>query len=320
MPSKPPHGEHIDYFFDFDHLNQTLSEYCPQMKLYHSMDDLWDVPEVFASYPIDLTLLTVPTVNVTVIENMTYFQEQISGYADKEAPLDTRRYPVRFNLAVTNWAFPTENDSPSVARNFGRLLRIREDARQVAAVALYNMQKKYKLDLDPRTGIKNGKFVGVHLRTEADVEGVFPGFDAQASFLLDYIQRSRTGIAFLATGATENHIAEFRKQAKAINATVVLKKDVLPEGDPMKEVYDEFTWDQRSLVDYEIMLRAGLMAGPVESSFAWNLALRRHGALEASEGEQNLNGSSTAVQWQDAYSAIFGVSEKSSVYEATIWP
>lgn len=283
------------------------------------MDDLWDVPEVYAIHPIDLPLLAVSTMNGTVIENMTYFSGQISQYADKESPLDTRRSPVRFNLAVTNWAFPTEYDSPSVARNFGRLLRIRKDARQVAAVALYNMQKQYKLDLDPRTGIKNGKFVGVHLRTEADVEGVFPGFDSQSSFLLDYITYSKKDIVFLATGATEKHVAEFTKLAKAINATVVLKKDVLPEGDPIKEVFDEFTWDQRSLVDYEIMLRAGLMAGPAESSFAWNLALRRNGAFGASEGQQGLN-SSTVIQWQDAYSAIFGASVKAPVYKATIWP
>ncbi|KAK4220085.1 Ppx/GppA phosphatase family-domain-containing protein [Rhypophila decipiens] len=304
LPSKPPRGEPIDYFFDYGHLNQSLSEYCPQMKLYHSMDDLWDVPEVYTPHAMDLPLLTVPTINGSVIANVTYFSQQISNYADKEAPLDSRRYPVRFNLAVTNWAFPTESDSPSVARNFGRLLRIREDARQVAAVALYTMQKRYKLALDPRTGIKNGKFVGVHLRTEADVEGVFPGFEGQSSFLLDYIAHSKMGVAFLATGAKEQHIAQFTKQAKAINATVVLKKDVLPEGDPIKEVYDQFTWDQRSLVDYEIMLRAGLMAGPAESSFAWNLALRRNGALGASEGKQNLNLSTTVQlpRWDPASS------------------
>ena len=319
MPSMPPRGQRIDYFFDFDHLNRTLSQYCPQMKVYRSMDDLYDVPEVFTPHPMNLQNLQVPIVNGTVIENPTDLSERIKSYVDMTSPPETRRYPVRFNLAVTNWVFPTEYDSPSVAQNFGRLLRIRQDARQIAAVALYNMQKRYKLNLDPRTGIKNGKFVGVHLRTEADVVGLFPDFDSQSALLLEYIASSKMQVAFMATGAKEEHVAAFTARARTLNATVVLKKDVLPEGGPWREVYDTFTWDQRSLVDYEIMLRAGLMAGPTESSFAWNLALRRNSALGASEGEQVLD-PGLLVQWKDAYSTIFGASPRGLVFKATIWP
>ncbi|KAK3329046.1 hypothetical protein B0H66DRAFT_11538 [Apodospora peruviana] len=313
----PPRGEPFDYMFDFGHLNQTLSRFCPQMKVYQSMDDLYDVPEVFTARPITLGGMQVMTVNSTVIEDMSLLPQQIKSYLDMSSPPEARRYPIRFNLEVTNWAFPTAFDKPSVARNFGRLVRINGNARRIAATGLYNLQKRFSLDLDPRTGIKNGKFVGVHLRTEADVDGLFPDFETQAAYLLDYIASSKARVVFMATGAKEEHIAAFVMRAKTLNATVVLKRDILSEKD--REVYDKFTWDQRALVDYEVILRAGRMAGPSESSFAWNLALRRNCAFGASEGGQDLSSNFT-VQWQDAYSAIFGISEKGFVFKSTIWP
>ena len=47
---------------------------------------------------------------------------------------------------------------------------------------------------------------------------------------------------------------------------------------------EKLSWDQRGLVDYEVMLRAGMIAGTAESSFAWNLAIRRNHAGGMSNG------------------------------------
>ncbi|KAK3943661.1 hypothetical protein QBC46DRAFT_27776 [Diplogelasinospora grovesii] len=314
----PVRGQPIDFFFDSDHLHQALAQYCPQMKVYKSMDDLYDVPSVFQKHPIGLEQMHVHLTNGSIIDDMSHLPQQIKDWINKESPPEKRKYPIRYNLPVTNFAFPTAFDKPAFARNYGRILRIRQDARRLAASALYNMQKKFGLNLDPRNGIKTESFVGVHLRTEKDADQLFPDYETQAAYLLDYIASSKARVAFMATGATEEHVKAFSARARDFNVTVVLKRDIL-EGEDLA-LLDKFGWDQRALIDYEIMLRAGLMAGPSESSFAWNLALRRKNAYGASSEGRLSSHTNAHVQWQDKFSTIFGGSERGLVYSATIWP
>ncbi|KAK0734002.1 hypothetical protein B0T26DRAFT_633050 [Lasiosphaeria miniovina] len=315
----PQRGHPIDYLFKFEHLNQTLAACCPQMKVYRSMDDLYNVPQVMKGHPISLYDIHASLANGSVIDDMPSLGQQIKKYIDEVAPTDNRVYPIRFNLAVTKWAFQTAYDGPAFAGSFGRLLRAHEDARRLAAAALYNLSKGFGFNLDPRKGIKESTFVGAHLRTETDVDSLVPDYESQAAYLLDFIVNSRVRVVFLATGATEEQTTAFVARARDFNVTVVLKKDIL-HGDDLA-LLDRLSWDQRALVDYEIMLRAGLMAGPSESGYAWNLALRRRAI---SGGAPNNSSafpvSSARVQYHDRLSTIFGRSERGSVFMQTIWP
>ncbi|KAK0731620.1 hypothetical protein B0H67DRAFT_597472 [Lasiosphaeris hirsuta] len=313
----PYKGEPLDYFFDFAHFNQTMSKFCPQMKIHRSMDDLYQVPSVLNGYETNLEKLHTQIVNGSVITNVTVWSGQLKSFVDEVSPPAKRTHPVRFHLDVTNWAFPTSAHNPTFVQHFGRILRIREDARRVSASALYNMQKRFQLQLDPRHGLKSDTFAGLHLRTERDAEHVFPSFEDQAAYLLDYVTSSKARVVFMATGADESNVTAFAERAADFDVTVLLKKDLLQEED--LNVLKGFTWDQRALVDYEIMLRAGLIAGPSQSSFAWNIALRRNYAAGASEGTLQVN-TSAHIQWQDGHSTIFGDSEMGPVFRETVWP
>ena len=62
----------------------------------------------------------------------------------------------------------------------------------------------------------------------------------------------------------------------------VTTKNILLEGkgfEKEREELSQMTWDQQGLVDYEVMLRASRLGGTWESSFGWNLAMRRHVAM-----------------------------------------
>ena len=224
---------------------------------------------------------------------------------------------MRINLERTSFTWPTSYDDPGFTKNFGRILRIREDIRLLAASGLYNMQKRFNLNLDPRNGIKRDSFIGVHLRTEKDVAGIFPPYETQAAYYLNYLAQNQIPLVYLATGATEDNVTAFAERAKDFGAATVLKRDIFDP--PELALLDTLSWDQRALIDYEIMLRAGLITGTSESSFAWNLAMRRKNAYGSSSESKPLN-PELSIQWQDQYSTIFGDSAESEKYKATIWP
>jgi hypothetical protein len=317
----PIHGNDMDYFFDMDHLNSSMATYCPQLRLHRSINDLWEVSSLLQAFPISLQEAGVMLVNQTVIATPSTVGTQLREYINKKSPPHERKHPVRFNLRATYFAWPTISDGEPFARHFGRILRIRSDARRIAAAALFNLHKRFSLGIDPRLGLNNESFVGVHLRTEKDTElnQNFPTYEEQAAYYLDYAVTSKSRVVFLATGASQENITAFVDRARDFNITTVLKKDILDAEDV--SALGRFSYDQRALVDYEIMLRAGLMTGTSESSFAWNLAMRRRNAYRrwgmVVEGEETLGG---YTQWRDRFSTIFGQSERGPIMQQTIWP
>jgi hypothetical protein len=80
------------------------------------------------------------------------------------------------------------------------------------------------------------------------------------------------------------------------------------------------TWDQRALVDYEIMLRCGRMLGLSDSAFSWSIARKRANAYRSYGGEAPPVEQRGDIQWQDQYSTLFGRSDFGEVFRATIWP
>jgi hypothetical protein len=309
----------MDYFFDTDHLNASLSTYCPQLRVYRSLSDLWEVPSLLTATSFDVGQLSIKLVNSSIIEKPSLVSTQIKTFVNQKSPPAERKHPVRFNMKATNWVWPTESDGADFARHFGRILRIRTDARKLAAAALFNLHKKFDLRIDPRRGIKNDSFVGVHLRTEVDTanNNMFPSYEEQAAYYLDYAVRSGNPIVYLATGATQANVTAFVTRARDFNITTVLKKDILTDPEDMRTL-DKFSYDQRALVDYEIMLRAGLMTGTSASPFAWNLAMRRRNAYGGTSAVETT--AVDFVQFKDRYSTIFGKSVGGRVLQATIWP
>lgn len=309
----------MDYFFDTDHLNASLSTYCPQLRVYRSLSDLWEVPSLLTATSFDVGNVGIQLVNTSIIEKPSLVSTQIKTFVNEKSPPAERKHPVRFNLRVTNWVWPTESDGADFARHFGRILRTRTDARRLAAAALFNLHKRFDLRIDPRQGIKNDSFVGVHLRTEVDTatNDKFPSYEEQAAYYLDYAVRSGNPIVYLATGATQANITAFVERARDFNITTVLKKDILTDPDD-RAALDKFSYDQKALVDYEIMLRAGLMTGTSESPFAWNLAMRRRNAYGGTSGVETSGGD--FLQFRDRFSTIFGKSTQGRVLQATIWP
>ncbi|OLN85357.1 hypothetical protein CCHL11_09857 [Colletotrichum chlorophyti] len=306
----------LDYFFDTDHLHYVLRTYCPQMKIYGSLNDLYNVPEAAAAVEFNIGDTNSEWVNGSVLPEKADWNKQFNDFLDKKSPIAERTYPFRVHLKHTLWTWPTAKDRASVAASFGRMLRIRADARRIAASALFTLQTRFKLNLDPRTRYHPKSFVGLHLRTEEDAQEKFPDYLTQASNYFGFLAESESEVAFLASGATQDNITAFATRAEDFGVKVVVKSDILDSVE--RQTLEAFSWDQRGLVDYEIMLRAGLVAGVSASSFAWNLALRR--AYAFGEGPTSVPWGTDTIPWKDEYTTLYGKHEGVAAMRATIWP
>jgi len=95
---------------------------------------------------------------------------------------------------------------------------------------------------------------------------------------------------------------------------VTTKFNLLKEKD--LEELQALKWDQQGLVDFLVMLKASDFAGIGHSSFAWNVALKRHVFVKKKDrvrGPEILMG--------DELSLIYGdVRGYEPEYAACLWP
>lgn len=383
--------------FSSEHLLASLRDHCPQMRVHRSLDDLYDRPSLLRPLAVNLAMLTDQFTNVDgqMVPDVAVagpaagpggggsLRARFDDLYARELPPASRRHPVRVDLQRAQGApftWPAAGDGEAARRDLGRLLRVREDLRALAASALYNLARRFGLPADPRWGLAgpphggggghanaSSRLVGVHLRTEVDALGRglgFPDYDSQASYFLGYLESSGAGagagrevtrsssgsgsdsgadsrrndgrVVYLATGLLpgDDDVRRFRVRAAELNATVVTKREVLGAGE-VAVLNNHLTWDQRALVDYEILLRVGFLVGVVESSFAWNVAMRRGNARGGGGGEgggylglpekkpwESKMGldSQKLIMWDDRYSRLYGRAGRGAVIFKGMWP
>lgn len=351
-------GVGLDYMFNTAHLVSALAAHCPQLRVHASLDALYDRPTLARPLPVSVDQLAVGSdppylalgdIPTTILTEPSALRARLLAQMDRDlaAPPAARiRWPVRAHLAASQFAFPAAADGVAFRRDFGRLLRVRDDARALAASALWNLAARHNASWRSTSfgedANHDNSFLAVHLRTERDAlaTGYFPGYDDQTAYFFNYLQAlppppgwraGETRVVYLATGLTavDDDVRRFRERAAELNATVVLKRDLLDDGE--LGVLDQLTWDQRALVDYEILLRAGHVLGTVESCFAWDVALRRAEAYGAGGGGfnakpggdypgQGMADKEAMKMWADRYSRLYGRADRAvSIYLGT-WP
>jgi len=87
----------------------------------------------------------------------------------------------------------------------------------------------------------------------------------------------------------------------------------LLHGDDL-ELLQSLSWDQQGLVDFLVMLKSSSFAGIEQSSFAWNIALKRHIL------SQDANYLNNGEALQDEYSMLLGEVGASSFIGESMWP
>ncbi|KAL2065577.1 hypothetical protein VTL71DRAFT_3247 [Oculimacula yallundae] len=307
----------MSFMFDTQHFVESLKLSCPSLRLYPSVTDVENyelAPPAIKLMPEELVEGKIPATGIEQPQNWRgQFYRRLTIFPKTEAAA-----PYIVELGRSYLIYPIYSDGEGFALSFGSILKIRADARRLATKVLQILSEKYKFEADLTQPILKNSFFGVHLRTEKDAieawttnDWVYSRFNTQAKLYLEQAPRSSPSVIYVASGNL-TEIARFAANATAINLPVTTKSDLLTGSD--LEELNALAWDQQALVDFLVMHKAADFAGIGHSSFAWNVALRRH---TFTEERQHLDG---PQMLSDELSQIYGKIRNYPEYAACLWP
>jgi hypothetical protein len=99
----------------------------------------------------------------------------------------------------------------------------------------------------------------------------------QVSACLEAATETNSSLIYAAPGDPE-HLAQLTSKAMEQHGITVVKKSGLLRGEDLEEL-NAMCWDQQALVDYEAMSKSSFFTGLQQSSFSYNIAVRRHSTL-----------------------------------------
>ncbi|KAK2628947.1 hypothetical protein QTJ16_002050 [Diplocarpon rosae] len=267
----------FSYFFDDAHFRDAIGAFCPQMKIYEDVNMIphhENKKEVTEFYPKDLNT-NDGCDERGINRHLDHFRRKIDEWAIKyeNVPSEARPVTLRFRWA-TFFEWPVMRDGPEFAATFGDLLRIRKDIQELAAATINEMAVFTGEKPNNSQPLSPPRYLGVHLRTENDALGFWPNFETQSEGYMEQAGIYNLEHAYLASGnASEGHrfgeIALNRLGLKTTSKTDLLK------GDRLKQLND-LSWDQQALVDYLVLQKSTHFTGCSFSSFAMNIATKRH--------------------------------------------
>ncbi|KAL3423530.1 hypothetical protein PVAG01_05277 [Phlyctema vagabunda] len=314
----------FSYMFDELHFRNAIKRTCPRITIYDTDEGLNRLPTIL--YP---QTLGGPPVHGVIISEPERWRERFDVWLQNETetfkipkPSPQKPLLVEFDQSLL-LRQPVDYDGEAIKNTFGRVLQIRSDMRRLAATASYELSKRFNLGLDPEAQLYKQAFFGAHLRTEKDALKAWgdANFDTQSDQYIAQAQAKNLSIMYVATGNPEELLKMEKKAWEKAKIKVVSKYGLLNKGDG--DYLRKLTWDQQALVDYEMLLKASDFGGFIKSTFAYNIALRRHIISNVTDPFVESDG----VSFADEYSHIYGTHDfkrRKNPWTATIrwamWP
>ncbi|KAI9740131.1 MAG: hypothetical protein M1818_004882 [Claussenomyces sp. TS43310] len=308
----------IGYMFDRQHFTESLRISCPELHLY---DTIHDIPNVeSANEPIKLLPESIVEGHIpaTGLEHPELWRETFYNWLSNHT-MTSFGAPTIVELMRSYLQYPIYDDGNDFALNFGRILKFREDVRVLAAITVHELAVQFSLSINESESVSRNAFFGAHLRTEMDAVKGWPPqdwkysrYDTQSQLYLEQASRSNASVIYVASGNV-TEVARFADDARATGDFLVTTKFDLLKKQHLK-MLNKLAWDQQGMVDFLVMLRATDFAGIAHSSFAWNIALRRHIRSNISnylDGPQMLS---------DELSQIYGQPRGYPEYYSCMWP
>jgi len=158
-------------------------------------------------------------------------------------------------------------DGPEFYATFGSVLKFNDDLITLGKRIIDGIRTIGSEEHD-------GRFLGLHLRSESDAMGFWPDYNAQASGYIAKARERGYKRAYLATG-NQTEALKFAEQAqREAGLTVYTAADLLSTADLNK--LTALSWDQRGVVDFVALLASEYFVGVMPSSFSVYMAIRRH--------------------------------------------
>ncbi|POS85822.1 hypothetical protein EPUL_004984 [Erysiphe pulchra] len=265
------------YFFDEQHFKYAMSTFCPQIVLY---DEVTDIPnathlkQIVNFYPKSLNIDFDGCDERGVNRHLDKFRLKFDQWLLKKNYSINADEPATVRLKwATFFEWPIYRDGPEFANTFGDLLRIRSDIRQLAAATIRELS--ISMGLKPNPYAIEASFLGAHLRTESDALSFWPKFDQQSDGYLNAAKTRKLDYIYLASGNMTDSRRFTARALKMYDIKVFTKNDLL-QGQEELAALQSLSWDQQGLVDYLVLQKSKYFTGCSFSSFAMNVAVKRH--------------------------------------------
>jgi hypothetical protein len=309
----------MDYMFDPRHFIESLRLSCPSLQLYNTVDDITNPQNPNSPIPLlpeSLVKEHIPAAGLTNPEAWRgLFYDWLEQYNGNSTGASG---PIIVELARSYLQYPIYTDGEGFALEFGSILKFRSDIRVLATTTLYRLSEAYSLSLDLSQPILRQAYFGAHLRTEKDAKEGWPApdwiysrYDTQSKYYLEQASGSNKSVIYVASGDLDE-VTKFANDSIATGMTVTTKFDLL-EGEDRAQL-ERLAWDQQAMIDFLVLLKASDFAGVGHSSFAWNVALKRH---TVAEKKNHLDG---PQMLSDELSQIYGIPRGYPEYAACLWP
>lgn len=319
----------FSYMFDTPHFLESMSLYCPQLKIHNTIEDVRGGLEEKEGLTLSLKpeSLVEGGVPRTGIPDPSAWSGQFYSWLDKQITTAGQGTPslVVVNLQRSYMTYPIYSDGEAFAHTFASVLQFRNDTRNLATKVLSSLAERFSLDINLEDDILPNAFFGVHLRTEADSKKAWESagdywfyshYGNQVKVYLEQAPRSSPAAIYVASGDPDE-IARFAADAAEVpaphNYPVVNKVDLIAGED--LETLRALTFDQQALVDYLVLLKASDFAGVAHSSFAWSIALKRH-QFAKKDGEFL----DAPEMLDDDLSKVYGTVKDFEDYPKVLWP
>ncbi|KAI0161932.1 hypothetical protein GGR52DRAFT_561756 [Hypoxylon sp. FL1284] len=265
----------LEYMFDEKHFRDAFATSCPQITLY---DDFDDIPRLGRKPKIEY--ITPKKFGNREGCDWRDQNRHTDRFGDRfrkwlndpkgDQPSPSAKHPrlIRFNWGVL-WDWLTYRDGPEFANTFGGILKFNEQLLRLGKKTLENMRAFARAN-----GVEDGRFLGVHLRTESDALGFWPTYNTQSEAYLKQATKRGFEAAYIATGDSLEAQNFAGAAIEMAQMRVVTKADLL-ENEDLEEL-DSLSWDQQGLVDLIVLLGSDFFVGTMPSSFSIYVAMKRH--------------------------------------------
>lgn len=319
----------FSYMFDTPHFLESMSLYCPQLKIHKTIEDVRGGLEEKEGLTLSLKpeSLVEGGVPRTGIPDPSAWRGQFYSWLDTQIAIAGQGTPslIVVNLQRSYMTYPIYSDGEAFAQTFASVLQFRNDTRTLATKVLSSLAERFSLDINLEDDILPNAFFGVHLRTEADSKKAWESagdywfyshYGNQVKVYLEQAPRSSPAAIYVASGDPDE-IARFAADAAEVpaphNYPVVNKVDLIAGED--LETLRALTFDQQALVDYLVLLKASDFAGVAHSSFAWSIALKRH-QFAKKDGEFL----DAPEMLDDDLNKVYGTVKDFEDYPKVLWP
>ena len=306
----------MEYMFDTSHFLQSLALSCPQLRIYKTAADVRNLKAAYGP----ISLLPDSLIKEKLNPEHTFpgewrgqFYKRLTQYLSPDA-----QGPIIVELGRAYFDYPIASDGEGFAVQFGKILKIRSDARSLATMTLLKLSQTYSLILDVSEPVLKGVFLGAYLSTFHRGEDLSKDdrinvrYETQSKLYLEQATRSNLSVIYVASQIV-SEIPQFINDATLRDIAVTSKLDLL-KGNDRDIMLRGMTSDQQELVDFLVMSKAAEFVGVGMSSFSWSVALKRR---QSTHKKDYLHGTQTL---NDGLSHLYGDASGHSEFPSGMWP